>query len=192
MDGTRTRSSIWMVAVLVLAIGALGIGIASAQTSGDTYAGCLRPSGKLVKVAVGDAPLAPCVGPAVEVSWGEIGPQGPAGDDGEIGPRGIPGPRGQQGAQGQQGPPGVLGFYTNVEDMSGNLNAGITRGDDATCDTGDVATGGGFQNASNPPMTLERSNPIGEDGWHVEITNDTAAPVSLTAQVFVRCADITP
>ena len=98
LDGTRTRRSIGMVAALVLAVGALGIGIAQGQTTGDTYTGCLRVSGKLVKVAVGDAPLRPCIGPAVEISWNETGPQGIRG------PQGLQGP---QGHRGEQGPPGV-------------------------------------------------------------------------------------
>ena len=117
MDGTRTRRSTWMVAALVLVIGTLGVGIASGQALGDTYTGCLRPTGKLVKVRVGDDPLAPCIGPAEEVSWGEMGPRGERGSQGETGPRGPAGPTGISGyeiATFVKTQPGTIGFETNT------------------------------------------------------------------------------
>ena len=107
MDGkTRSRSLIVTVSVLVLAVGALGIGIAQGQTNGDAYTGCLRTSGKVVKVAIGDAPLSPCVAPAVEISWNETGPQGARGPQGIQGPPGARGVEGPTGATGIQGAPG--------------------------------------------------------------------------------------
>jgi hypothetical protein len=107
MDGkTRSRSLIVTVSVLVLAVGALGIGIAQGQTSGDTYTGCLRTSGKVVKVAIGDSPISPCVAPAVEISWNETGPQGARGPQGLQGPQGARGLEGPTGATGIQGSPG--------------------------------------------------------------------------------------
>ena len=79
MDGNgRTRRSIGMVLALVLAVGALGIGIASGQTSGNTYTACLK-GGTLSKVAIGTAPANPCQGGATQVSWNETGEQGPPG-----------------------------------------------------------------------------------------------------------------
>lgn len=79
MDGNnRIRRSIGMVVALVLAVGALGIGMASGQTSGDTYTACLK-GGTLTKVAIGTAPANPCQGGATKVSWNEIGEQGPPG-----------------------------------------------------------------------------------------------------------------
>src|SRR5262245_4769120 len=106
-DNGRARRSVGLVAALVVVIGAFGSSMASGQTTGDTYTGCLRDSGKIVKVAIGDAPAEPCVAPAIEVRWGETGPEGPPGAKGEIGPQGIRGPRGQQGIQGV---PGVSGY----------------------------------------------------------------------------------
>ena len=44
----------------MLAIGAIGIGVASAQATGDTFTGCLK-GGTLTKVAIGSEPLSPCV-----------------------------------------------------------------------------------------------------------------------------------
>jgi hypothetical protein len=69
-----------MVAALVLAVGALGIGIASGQTSGNTFTGCLK-NGTLTKVNIGNAPTSPCVGGATQVSWNE---EGQPGQDGVV------------------------------------------------------------------------------------------------------------
>ena len=98
-----------MVAALAVAIGALGIGVASGQSPGDTFTGCLQPSGKLVKVAVGTDPTSPCQGPAVEVTWNQTGPQGSPGAPGAQGPQGPPGANGQRGPRGVQGIPGQDG-----------------------------------------------------------------------------------
>lgn len=78
MDGKTPRSLIVTVCALVLAIGAIGYGVASAQTSGNTYTACLK-GGTLSKVAIGTAPANPCQGGATKVSWNETGQQGPPG-----------------------------------------------------------------------------------------------------------------
>ena len=79
MDGkTRSRSLIVTVSVLVLAIGAIGVSVAGAQATGDTYTACLK-GGILTKVAIGSEPLSPCPRSATEISWNEAGQQGPPG-----------------------------------------------------------------------------------------------------------------
>jgi hypothetical protein len=76
MDGkTRSRSLIVTVSALVLAIGAIGIGVASAQATGDTFTGCLK-GGTLTKVAIGSEPLSTCPSSATEISWNEAGTPG--------------------------------------------------------------------------------------------------------------------
>jgi hypothetical protein len=74
MNG-HARRGVGMVAALVLAVGALGIGIASGQTTGNTYTACLK-AGQLKDVAIGTEPTTPCSGSAVEVSWNETGQDG--------------------------------------------------------------------------------------------------------------------
>jgi hypothetical protein len=71
----RARRGMGLVAALVLAVSALGIGIASGQTSGDTYTACLN-GGNLTKVDIGTEPASPCAGTAVQVSWNQLGQQG--------------------------------------------------------------------------------------------------------------------
>jgi hypothetical protein len=75
---TRPRSLIVTVSALVLAIGAIGVGVAGAQATGDSYTGCLK-GGTLTKVAIGSEPLSPCPPSATEISWNETGQQGPPG-----------------------------------------------------------------------------------------------------------------
>jgi hypothetical protein len=124
MDGkSRPRSMIVTLSALVFAIGALGIGVASGQSTGDTYTGCLQAKGKLVKVAVGTEPTSPCQGSAMEVSWGEIGPQGQQGGPGPQGPPGADGERGPRGPQGIQGIPGQDG-QDPVEFVTWSANLG--------------------------------------------------------------------
>jgi hypothetical protein len=162
---TRPRSLIVTVTALVLAIGAIGIGAASAQATGDTYTGCLK-GGTLTKVAIGSQPVSPCSQSATEISWNE------------------------------EGAPGVLGFYTRSLDISKSLNDDQQTNGTATCDTGDVATGGGYNaytaGASDAQASVRYNSPEGENGWHVEVDNFTGQPVAVYAEVFVRCADVTP
>lgn len=195
MDGrSRPRSLIVALSALALVIGALGVGIASGQSTGGTYTGCLQPSGKLVKVAVGTEPSGPCRGSAVEISWNQTGPQGAPGAQGQPGPQGPPGADGERGPRGVQGSPGVLGFYTRSVDISASLNDDEYTDGTAVCDTGDVATGGGFDRytSSDAQAFVRYNRPEGENAWYVQIDNFTGAPVAVYADVYVRCADITP
>ena len=100
---------------------------AAAAADGDTYSGCINPTGYLVNVAIGDEPSKPCNGDATQIQFNQTGPQGPqggigpqgaqgepgaAGPQGEIGPQGLPGevgPQGPQGEPGAAGPQGEIG-----------------------------------------------------------------------------------
>jgi hypothetical protein len=193
-----------MVTALAVAIGALGIGVASGQATGDTYTGCLQPSGKLAKVAIGTEPTSPCKGSAVRISWNESGPQGaqglqgvpgpqgPQGTPGDRGPRGPQGIQGIQGEQGIQGPPGVLDFYTAFTAAAPDVDAGEQYSLDATCSTGDEATGGGFEDNSLDSLKLVGSAPVGQDKWRVSWLNESGGTLVLFARAWVRCADMTP
>ena len=168
MDGkTRPRSLIVTVFALVLAIGAIGIGVASAQVTGDTFTGCLK-GGTLTKVAIGSEPVSPCSQSSTEVSWNE------------------------------EGTPGVLGFYTRSVDIKASLSANQETRGTAMCDEGDVATGGGFDVFTNnvgsdAQATVLDNKPVGEDGWFGRIANFTGDSLNVNpANVYVRCADVTP
>lgn len=183
----RVRRGVGLVAALVVVIGAFGIGIASGQTTGDTYTGCLRPTGKLVKVRVGDDPLAPCID-AEEVSWGEIGPQG------------LRGPRGQQGIQGT---PGISGYEiaTFVKTQPGTVGfETVTYA--ASCPAGKTVLGGGASvladtepdgifDAAWDDYHIVQSYPQGDGtGWKAttNIHNPTEDTYQIT--VFAICATV--
>lgn len=88
--------------------------------------------------------------------------------------------------------PAAASIRTTEPGMSAELSPYGT----ATCDTGDVATGGGYNaytaGASDAQASVRYNSPEGENGWHVEVDNFTGQPVAVYAEVFVRCADVTP
>jgi hypothetical protein len=162
---TPRRSLIVTVSALVLAIGVLGIGVASAQATGDTYTGCLK-GGTLTKVAIGNQPVSRCSPSATEVSWNESGQSG------------------------------VLGFYTRTVNINKSLADDEQTNGTATCDTGDVATGGGFHSftgsLSDAQASVLDNRPEGENAWYVQVGNlDAGQSVAVYADVYVRCADVT-
>jgi hypothetical protein len=168
---TRPRSLIVTVSAFVLAIGAIGIGVASAQATGDTFTGCLK-GGTLTKVAIGSEPLSPCSSSATEVSWNETGPPG---------------------VLGFYTVSDCAGFNpTCTQDE-------IAPGGDATliahCDPGDVVTGGGWiQSAveNREPMDVSANGPINDStAWLVHVFHN-GSTFDLGASVYANCADRTP
>ena len=115
------------------------------------------------------------------VPEGPQGEQGPPGPKGDIGPRGDPGP---------QGPPGVLGFYTRTNTVT--IPEFTDQEVIATCDSGDTATGGGYECVLIPNSSItdaRYSSPAGSNSWRAFWNSDNQP---LTCSVFVKCADITP
>jgi hypothetical protein len=121
---------------------------------------------------------------------------------GPEGPPGPAGPTGATGATGPQGPPGVLNFYT-VDTWVAASTMGYYDGT-ASCQAGDVASGGGVQlHATSPDFTLIDSMPtypgtITPGGWtptgwygEVYLWKDLGGGYwSFT--VWAVCADMTP
>ena len=112
------------LAILVIALGALAGGVASATIpdSGGTIRGCYL--NKVGTLRVIDTATQQCSPLETPIQWnvqgqpGAAGPQGPAGPQGMPGPQGPmgnPGPKGEQGPagdtgeQGPQGEPGAQG-----------------------------------------------------------------------------------
>jgi hypothetical protein len=188
MDGNskRVRGSIGLVAALVLAVGAFGIGIASGQTSGDTFTGCLRLTGKLVKVAIGSEPTSPCLGSAVEISWNETGP------------------RGLRGLPGQQGSPGISGYFIATTSQTHPANVGgIFTSLNANCPGGQRALGGGasaladgqgtgnFTGSTNAYVVTQDYPKADGTGWVATFDIDNSiieAPFQMT--VYAICANV--
>ena len=171
MDRMRTRPSIGMVVALVLAVGALGIGVANAQATGDTYTGCLK-GGTLTKVAISSEPLSPCPQSATEISWNQTG---------------------QPGVLRFYTVSDCAGFNPACTQDE------IAPGGDATliahCDPGDVVTGGGWiQSAveNREPMDVSANGPINDStAWLVHVFHN-GSTFDLGASVYANCADLTP
>ncbi|HKZ91970.1 MAG TPA: hypothetical protein VJZ50_07510, partial [Candidatus Limnocylindrales bacterium] len=82
---------------------------------------------------------------------GDVGTQGPAGEPGETGPQGEQGETGETGPQGPQGEKGdkgdaapepVISYYR--VDTEAVVKPGRMRTLPASCDEGDILTGGGY------------------------------------------------
>lgn len=178
-------------------------GLLQMSESDATYTGCLLRGGIIINVAVSDQPKRPCSRRAQEISWNQVGPagaQGPPGDvgpmgpQGEVGPAGLQGeigPAGPQGKPGPQGGPGVLGFYRRVAEFTIPAGVGERGGSAASCDAGDKATGGGYNNP-NAWADVIRSLPDGNGltGWRVDALN--TIDFEFRMFVFAICADVTP
>jgi hypothetical protein len=96
----------------ILIIAAIGLGVAAAQTSGNSnviYACYQKNDGQLRRV---NGP-ADCKPSEISLNWTVSGIQGPKGDKGDPGPMGPQGPKGDQGIQGvkgDKGDPGIQGI----------------------------------------------------------------------------------
>jgi hypothetical protein len=118
------------------------------------------------------------------------GAPGPKGDKGEPGEQGVQGEQGLQGEQGIQGEPGVLGFYSAGSDRV-DVGPGTTLFAHASCDTGDLAVGGGFSKDPSTDLSIVRSTRNAFIQWQVEAKNSST---TATRWFFasVVCADLTP
>ncbi len=90
------RRVIGLLATAVLALAAFGVGMAHADTVGNTYTGCLGLGGVglITRVAIGTSPSSSC-GNATKISWNQTGPAGTNGAPGAPGQTGPQGPMGQ-------------------------------------------------------------------------------------------------
>lgn len=102
---TASRRLLTVAIVAALAFSAGSALVASGDTSGPTYYGCLKANGGTLYNVNMDAGLS-CKSGDTPVSWNQDGPQGL---QGPAGPQGEPGPQGPQGEQGEQGIPGADG-----------------------------------------------------------------------------------
>lgn len=106
----RLHRPLAMALALVLAFSAGSAMVASGNTAGTTFYGCLASNGSIY--AVNLTGVAGCKKGDLQIKWNERGEQGlpgPAGAQGETGPAGPSGPVGPAGAQGEQGPAGPEG-----------------------------------------------------------------------------------
>lgn len=120
---------------------------------------------------------------------GAAGPTGATGAAGSMGPVGPMGPMGPMGPAGPQGTPGVSGyeqFATPLTTVSINGNQTTTL--TATCPTGKIAIGGGFDYSGNvAPLSTLASFPSAADIWTVKVRLSQVSAASFQGRVYVIC-----
>jgi hypothetical protein len=134
------------------------------------------------------------------VTWNQAGPQGPKGDTGPQGPAGSTGPQGPKGDPGSPGAAHIVARSTTISAFHDGEPL------DVSCNTGEVATGGGGHVSSDSidqqlfnsgltgggsPGVITASEPIVTNGvvtgWRVKANRTlNATLVPLTA--WVLCA----
>jgi len=88
----------------------------------------------------------------------------------------------------------ITGIYSVKGPQESNLDNLQTAVSTAKCDSGDLATGGGFfVKGSNANVAAIASEAIGTDEWKITgYATLPPEPNSVTVQAEVRCLDITP
>lgn len=105
-----------VAAVVTLAvIGGVAIANVGSSDDGNVINGCYQKKFGQLRIVSGPSE---CLKSEIPISWNEVDPQGPKGDQGDPGPvgpkgeQGDPGPLGPKGEQGEPGthrPPGAKG-----------------------------------------------------------------------------------
>lgn len=181
--------SLAVVSAITLAGSAFGTSAASAANS---YAACLSVYDELYNVAIGNSPTGSCANGKALIRWNQRGARGAKGAKGQRGRRGPKGDRGQRGPRGEQGPSGNSGAdvrlstYTVMAETAGS--GGQLLQVTADCDSGDLATGGGFETDGLILASLGVGTPS-PTGWQaIAEANDGATTLSS----YVICADLPP
>src|SRR5918996_2952171 len=123
---------------------------------------------------------------------GEPGPSGQNGTQGPIGPPGEQGPPGPPGPPGPQGPPGTSAPAMNltIRNVQGQIAPIIQIGQSvATCNQGEIVTGGGFSIAGGPGIILSSTSQ--GNSWIAVAFNPFGFGNS-SVQAFAECAMTNP
>lgn len=183
---TWSRRKVWAGVGIGAAatVAFVSIGYAAIPSATGVISGCYNassfPSGQL-RVIDADAGVK-CARNEKPISWNAQGVQGP---------QGTQGPQGQQGPQGPTGPAGATSVVVRYADVTNNSAVEAT----ANCNTGERATGGGWDARGNGALLIpfvSRPNPSGAGdtptGWYVDFgTAYTASQPNATGRVYVVC-----
>ena len=180
--GSSNRTILWaLIAAIVLALAAVGVGVLALTLSPDAVAGPQGPTG--LQGATGAQGIqgvpGPQGSPGPQGATGSPGPAGPKGATGLTGKQGSPGPAGSAGAPGIPGPTGAAGASGTIvasTAVSGTTvlsaadpTVGTTVTATASCPPGEISLGGGAQVSApgngSKSVTLRSSFPTGANGW---------------------------
>jgi hypothetical protein len=107
------------------------------------------------------------------------------GPQGERGPMGLTGPRGSEGPMGPQGPKGTVGSCRKVLSETTLLSMAEVS---ASCDEGEILTGGGCYISNGIGHQLQSSVPILEEGtWYCEWIWKSGVSPQAKGQAFATC-----
>ena len=131
-----------------------------------------------------------------QIPSGPTGPQGLPGEDGQpgaTGAQGAIGPTGLQGVTGPTGPAGATNVTVRYGPGSAQVGAGQQTSDTASCNPGEVATGGGYFLTGNATHSRVYNNLADGDveaptGWKVSVYNDSDATASVGVRAQVNCS----
>lgn len=175
MSGRTTRAVVGATAVLSFAV-AGSIAYATAGRSGPVLHGCSAKDDGALRLA------RVCKATERAVTWGVLGPQGPAGQPGPMGPAGKAGVVGS-----------VVDAGTPVTSAA-TAPRGTTIAATAMCPTGKVLLGGGAKATTSSPnasdVALEASYPSSGTTWTAIAAVGIAglpAGATLTVQAFIVC-----
>ena len=192
--GTSDRMILWaLIAAIVLALGALGVGVIALTSSPNEVAGPQGPTG--AQGASGAQGVQGVPGPQ-----GPQGSQGATGSPGPTGPQGSTGLTGKQGAPGLAGPVGASGTIAASTVTSGAtvLSAadppvGTTVIATASCPQGEISLGGGAQVSApgldSKNVVLRSSFPTGTNGWRAvgSVIGPLGAGEQMALHPYVLC-----
>jgi hypothetical protein len=108
-------------------------------------------------------------------------------------PSGPTGPMGLRGVTGPTGPAGATNVTVRYGPGSAQVGAGQQTSDTASCNPGEVATGGGYFLTGNATHSRVYNNLADGDveapsGWKVSVYNDSDATASVGVRAQVNCS----
>ncbi|MBK5111658.1 MAG: collagen-like protein [Thermoleophilia bacterium] len=128
-----------------------------------------------------------------QIPSGPTGPVGLPGEDGQMGATGATGFTGVTGPQGDKGNPGATNVSARYGPGSALVGASQQTSDTASCNPGEVATGGGYFLTGNATHSRVYNN-LAEGAaeaptqWMVSVYNDSDATASVGVTARVNCS----
>jgi len=179
----------------IIAVTALALAVLGATPLGHAATRFVLPKNsvgatQLKKNAVIGAKIKNGTLTAAKFKKGQLphGPQGPKGEKGDPGVQGPKGDKGDPGAQGAKGDPGFAHVVARQTPVL-TIPANSTAIENAQCQPGELATGGGPVGLM-PGVFIQTSSPGGDmtapTSWHMIVRNTNAA--ASTFSVTVVCA----
>lgn len=138
--------------------------------------------------------LTPAAAAALRGHTGATGPIGPVGPGGPTGQTGPTGPGGPPGPSGPPGPAGTASVVTRTASATSLWFGAELAQATATCASGEVALGGGYDSDRIGGVTINQSEPIPNTpntrptGWQVFAVGSSADEANWHLTVYVLCA----